>query len=377
MKKNYIEKLGIKLPQLGFGCMRFPTKDNKIDFETAKEMVHYAMSNGLNYFDTAYPYHEGESETFLGKVLPEFPRESYFLTSKLPIWKIENEEDAEKYFNEQLEKCHTDYFDFYLLHAMGTKRVEIMETFNLYDFIAKKKAEGKVKHIGFSFHDKNEVLEKLVSSYDWDFVQLQINYWDFSENEADKFYRTLEKHGIPCFVMEPVRGGFLSSFAPHVEKCMKEYEPDVSIASWAIRWVASLSNVAIVLSGMSNMEQLKDNIATMSDFKPINSDELKILDNVVDELRKIHPIPCTGCRYCMDCAFGVDIPEIFEIYNNYKKTENKKLTYKNYFILLDEKSRANNCEKCGACITKCPQHIDIPVELEKIEKEMVQLINNY
>lgn len=374
MKKKYIEKLGLELPLLGFGCMRFPTKNNKIDFDSAKEMIYHAISNDLNYFDTAYPYHEGESEKFLGKVLPEFPRESYFLTSKLPIWKIEKEEDAEKFFNEQLENCHTDYFDFYLLHALDTKKIEIMEKFNLYDFIAKKKEEGKIKYLGFSFHDKNEVLEKLVSAHDWDFAQLQINYWDFSENDAKESYEILEKHGIPCFVMEPVRGGFLSSFAPHVEKLMTDYEPDKSISSWAIRWVASLPNVAIVLSGMSNMAQLKDNMATISNFSQINNEELKVIDSVVNELKKIQPIPCTGCRYCMDCSFGVDIPGIFEIYNNYKKTENKELTYKNYFTFLAEKERAHNCEKCGACVAKCPQHIDIPTELEKINDEMVKLM---
>ena len=376
MKKKFIEKFGVEIPLLAFGCMRFPTKDNKIDFDASREMIHYAMANGLNYFDTAYPYHNGESETFLGKVLPEFPRESYFLTSKLPIWLIENEGDAEKYFNEQLEKCQTEYFDFYHLHAMGTKRIEIMEKFNLYDFIAKKKAEGKIKHIGFSFHDKNEVLEKLVTARDWDFVQLQINYWDFSENDAKGAYEILEKHNIPCFVMEPVRGGFLSSLAPHVEKYMKDYSPDKSIASWAIRWVASLPNVASVLSGMSTMEQLKDNIETISNFEPINNDEQKIIDTVVEELKKIKPIPCTGCRYCMDCSFGVDIPEIFDIYNNYKKTENKELTYKSYFNNLGDKAQVHNCEKCGACMTNCPQHINIPEELEKIEKEMLGLIPN-
>lgn len=368
MKKKYIEKFGIEIPLLAFGCMRFPTKDNKIDFDASREMVHYAMANGLNYFDTAYPYHDGESEIFLGKVLPEFPRESYFLTSKLPIWKIKNEGDAEKYFNEQLEKCQTEYFDFYHLHAMNTNRIEIMEKFNLYDFIEKKKAEGKIKYIGFSFHDKNEVLKKLVSAYNWDFVQLQINYWDYSENDAKLAYEIVEKHNIPCFVMEPVRGGFLASLAPHVESYMKNYAPEKSIASWAIRWVASLPNIASVLSGMSNIEQLKDNIDTIYNFEPINNDELKIIDDVIGELKKIKPIPCTGCRYCMDCGFGVDIPEIFDIYNNYKKTENKDLA-KSHYKFLGEKAQAHNCEKCGECITKCPQNINIPEELEKIEKE--------
>lgn len=376
MNKRYIEKFGIEIPLLAYGCMRFPTKDNKIDFDASKKLIHHAMANGLNYFDTAYPYHDGESETFLGKVLPEFPRESYFLADKLPIWKIESHDDAEKYFNEQLEKCQTEYFDFYLLHAMGSKRLEIMEKFNLYDFIKKKKAEGKIKYIGFSFHDKNDVLEKLVSDYEWDFIQLQINYWDYSEDDAKEAYEIITKKNIPCFVMEPVRGGFLSSFAPQVEKYMKNYAPDKSISSWAIRWVASLPNVATVLSGMSNMEQLKDNLNTISSFEPINNEELKIIDTVIEDLRKIKPVPCTGCRYCMDCSFGVNIPQIFEIYNNYKKTENKDLAYKNYFDFLSDKSQAHNCTKCGECIPKCPQHINIPEELEKIEKELSSLITN-
>lgn len=372
MDKRFIEKLGIELPRLGYGCMRLPVKDNKIDFDKAKELIHYAMDNGLNYFDTAYPYHNEESERFLGKVLTEFPRESYYLTDKLPIWKVESEEDAEKLFNEQLERCQTEYFDFYFLHAMSAERKKIMDKFNLYDFLAKKKSEGKIKHIGFSFHDTSQVLEELVSEHKWDVVQLQINYWDWNEINAKSLYDVLEKYDIPCFVMEPVRGGYLSTFAPKVEKHMKDYSSE-SIASWALRWVASLPNVAIVLSGMSNMEQLKDNINTMTNFRPINDEEQKIIDIVIDELKKINPIPCTGCRYCMDCSFGVDIPRIFRIYNDYKKTENKELTHRNYFKFLEENKRADNCQKCGVCMTKCPQHIEIPDELERIHKELVNI----
>lgn len=371
MKKHYFEKLGVELPNLGFGCMRFPIKDNKINFEESKELIHHAMRNGLNYFDTAYLYHEGESESFLGKVLPDFPRESYFISTKLPIWKIENEGDAEKYFNEQLNKLNVDYVDFYHLHAMNEERIKIMEKFNLYDFVAKKKAEGKIKYIGFSFHDTNEVLQKLISAYDWDFVQLQINYWDYAEYDAKKAYEIVEKHNIPCIVMEPVRGGFLASFAPHAEKHMKDFAPDQSLASWALRWVASLPNVAIALSGMSNQEQLNDNLNTFNDFKPITNEELKIIDEVIEDLRKIKPVPCTGCRYCMDCSFGVDIPNVFEIYNNYKKSENKDIAKRSYFLFTEEKQRAHNCQKCLDCLPKCPQGINIPEELEKIDIEFL------
>lgn len=373
MDRNHIEQFGKSLPKLGFGCMRFPVKDNNIEFEAAKQLIHHAYNNGLNYFDTAYNYHNGESEIFLGKVLTEFKRDTYFLTSKLPVWKVKEEGDAEKLFNEQLNKCNTEYFDFYLLHSLSKKSIETVEKFNLYDFILKKKEEGKIKNIGFSFHDNNEVLQKFAAAHKWDFVQLQINYWDWEENDAKRLYETLEKLNIPCFVMEPVRGGFLASFAPHIMKHFKDYNNDASIASWALRWVASLPNIAITLSGMSNMEQLQDNIDTFTNLKTIDSEEQKIIDTVVEDLRKIKPVPCTGCRYCMDCSFGVDIPGVFGVYNDYKKTENKALAKRDYFVFLDKEEQGGNCQKCGACMTNCPQHINIPDQLEKIHVEMLHL----
>ncbi|WP_313339166.1 aldo/keto reductase [Sedimentibacter sp.] len=371
MDKKYVEQLGKSMPRLGYGCMRFPVKDDKIDFDKAKELIHHAYNSGINYFDTAYNYHGGESETFLGKVLPEFKRESYYLTSKLPVWKVNEEGDAEKLFNEQLQKCNTEYFDFYLLHSLNKKTIETVKKFNLYDFIANKKAEGKIKHIGFSFHDSNEVLKEFAAAYKWDFVQLQINYWDWEEDEAKAQYETIEKLNIPCFVMEPVRGGFLASFAPHVMQNFNNYSPDASIASWALRWVASLPNVAIILSGMSNMEQLNDNIKTFTDLKPIKDDEQKVIDNVVEDLRKIKPVPCTGCRYCMECSYGVDIPGIFDIYNDYKKSENKQIAHRSYFIFTSDEKKADKCQECGECVTKCPQQINIPDELKIIHKEMI------
>lgn len=375
MDRKYIEQFGKSLPRLGYGCMRLPVKDGKIDFEASRELIHHAYNNGVNYFDTAYNYHNEESETFLGKVLPEFKRDTYFLTSKLPVWKVEKEGDAEELFNQQLKKCNTEYFDFYLLHSLREKSIETVEKFKLYDFILKKKQEGKIKNIGFSFHDSNEVLKKFASAHKWDFVQLQINYWDWEEYDAKSMYETLEKLNIPCFVMEPVRGGFLASFAPHAMKHFTDYNPQSSVASWALRWVASLPNTAVILSGMSNMEQLEDNINTFTDLKPINDDEQKIIDSVVEDLRKIKPVPCTGCRYCMDCQYGVDIPGVFEVYNDYKKSENAAIATRSYFMFMDEKEQGGNCQKCGECIPKCPQQIDIPHELEKIHSEMLQLKN--
>jgi predicted aldo/keto reductase-like oxidoreductase len=373
MDKKYIEQLKLSLPRLGYGCMRLPVKDNKIEFNAAKELIFYAYEHGLNYFDTAYNYHNEESEIFLGKVLPELKRDTYFLTSKLPVWKVKEEGDAEKLFNEQLSKCNTEYFDFYLLHSLSKKSIETVEKFNLYDFILKKKQEGKIKNIGFSFHDSNEVLQEFAAAHKWDFAQLQINYWDWEENDAKSMYETLEKLDIPCFVMEPVRGGFLASFAPNAMKHLKDYNSDASIASWALRWVASLPNVAIVLSGMSNMEQLQDNISTFTNLNNINNEELKIIDKVIEDLRKIKPVPCTGCRYCMDCQYGVDIPGVFEVYNDYKKSENKQIAVRSYFTFMDEKEQGGNCQKCGECMTKCPQQINIPEELSKIHAEMLSI----
>jgi len=373
MDRKYIEQFGKSLPRLGYGCMRFPVKDGKIDFEASRELIHHAYNNGVNYFDTAYNYHNEESEIFLGKVLPEFKRDTYFLTSKLPVWKVTEEGDAEELFNQQLKKCNTEYFDFYLLHSLREKSIETVEKFKLYDFILKKKQEGKIKNIGFSFHDSNEVLKKFASAHKWDFVQLQINYWDWKEYDAKSMYETLEKLNIPCFVMEPVRGGFLASFAPHAMKHFTDYNPQSSVASWALRWVASLPNTAVILSGMSNMEQLQDNIKTFTDLRPINDDEQKIIDSVVEDLGKIKPVPCTGCRYCMDCQYGVDIPGVFEVYNDYKKSENAAIATRSYFMFMDEKEQGGNCQKCGECIPKCPQQIDIPHELEKIHSEMLQL----
>lgn len=373
MDRKFIEKFGLSLPRLGYGCMRFPVKDNKIDFDYAKKLIHHAYNKGINYFDTAYNYHGGESETFLGQVLPEFERESYYLTSKLPVWKIENEEDAERIFNEQLEKCNTEYFDFYLLHSLSKKSIEKVEELNLYDFILKKKKEGKIKNIGFSFHDTNDVLKAFAAAHEWDFIQLQINYWDWEEDDAKSMYETLEKLNIPCFVMEPVRGGFLASLAPPVMKHFTDYAPDKSVASWALRWVASLPNVALILSGMSTMDQLEDNIETFTDLKTINDEEQKIIDKVVEDLRKINPVPCTGCRYCMDCQYGVDIPGVFGIYNDYKKSENKDITRRSYFTFMSEQKQGGNCQKCLECVPQCPQQIDIPEELAKIHAEMMAL----
>lgn len=377
MDRRYSESLQESLPLLSFGVMRLEkTEDGKIDIEKSAAMIERAMGEGINYFDTAMPYLDGQSEVFLGEVLPRFPRESYFLTDKLPIYYIKNEGDMESYFQQQLERCKTDYFDFYLVHSLSEQsKIETFERFNLYDFMVKAKAEGKIRHIGFSFHGSPDMLRYLLDRYQWECVQLQINYYDWEDINAKELYDILEERGIPCFVMEPVKGGFLSSFSPRVEQRLRDYHPDATPSSWALRWVASHSNIATVLSGMSNGEQVEDNIRTFTNFQPITAEEESLLSEVAKELQQINAVPCTRCAYCMPCPMGVKIPTIFSIYNNYQKTENRaflKMQYNNPNIMLPTQ-RADACVKCGACMVECPQQIQIPDWLEKIGETFTQL----
>ncbi len=374
MDKRQFDRLDSKLSRLAFGCMRLPkTSEGKIDYPAAQEMVDYAMAHGLNYFDTAYVYHDQDSENFVGQALKKYDRSSFYVATKLPLWLCETKEDMERIFNEHLERLQMDYIDFYLLHSTNRGVYPKWEKLGAYEFMEQKKKEGKIRNIGFSFHADKELLEEILSSHHWDFCQLQINYLDWHNGDAKELYELTVKHDVPVMVMEPVRGGYLSSFAPAVEAPMKAYNPDLSVSAWALRWVASLPNVAIVLSGMSDMQQMQDNVATFTNFKPMNDEEYKVIDTVLSELDKIKPIPCTGCRYCMDCTNGVDIPAAFAAYNDYKKTENKQLILSRYFNANNESKLASHCIACGACTPQCPQHINIPEELARVTKELEAL----
>ncbi len=369
--------LGENLPRLGFGVMRLDRKeDGTVDYEQSKKMVDLAYASGVNYFDTAMPYLDGQSEAFIGKALAQYDRSSYFLADKLPIYYIQKEGDAERYFEQQLANCGVDYFDFYLVHSLSDpKRLTPFEQFKLHDFMRQKKAEGKIKHIGFSFHGNPETLRYLLDTYEWEFVQLQINYYDWVDINAKELYDILEERGIPCFVMEPIKGGFLSSFSPRLAQQMQTYRPDETLSSWALRWVASKSNIALVLSGMTFMEHVQDNLKTFQNFTPIQPDEQAILDDVVVGLQAINAVPCTRCSYCMPCPAKVKIPTVFNIYNNYKKTENLdflKMQYNNPRIMLSNE-RAAACVGCKKCMQECPQNIEIPVWLKKIDAEFSAL----
>ena len=360
MKMSKLEKLEIEVSALGFGCMRLPMKDGAIDREQALAMVDYAYQHGVNYFDTAWPYLNGTSEPFMGEALSRYPRDSFFLATKMPVWLVETPEDFEHIFEEQLRRLQTDHIDFYLLHALSKARFDKLEEQGLYELCRKKQAEGKIRYIGFSYHDTADRFAEIVDSHPWDFAQIQYNYIDPHVLDADKLYQTLADRNIPCVVMEPVRGGFLASLPEEITAPFREAAPSRSEASWALRWVAAHDNVKVTLSGMSSMEQMQDNVDTFSREITLNTGEQRAMDQVVERILNVHTVPCTGCEYCMPCPFGVDIPEVFSIYNNLKLFRNTGMTHSAYFERLKPEARADQCRSCGKCMKACPQHIRIP-----------------
>ena len=360
-----------KISLLGFGTMRLPRiaeEKQDIDTKTAQKMTDYAIENGINYFDTAYPYHDGESETFIGGALEKHDRSSFNLATKMPIWLIRNKADTEKIFEEQLKKCRVDYFDFYLIHNINEAFFGSIEKYHIYDFLKQKQKEGKIRYLGFSFHDNPGLLEKTVSKYEWDFAQIQLNYLDWELQDAKRQYEILTEKEIPIIVMEPVRGGALATLSENAVEILNAADSAASPASWAIRYAATFPNVLTVLSGMSDMEQLKDNIKTMTDFRPLSGDDRKTIEKAVTAYRESLEIPCTYCRYCMECPSGVHIPKVFAKYNQQRAKGKDADTF--YFFmeynLLGEKRQAHQCTECGICLSKCPQKIDIPAELKKI-----------
>ncbi len=353
---------------LGFGCMRFPTKDGEIDKKLSTEMIIKAVENGVNYIDTAYPYHGGKSELFVKEVIQELDRESIFLADKLPIWDCKEKEDVEKIFHEQLEKCGVEYFDFYLVHAVNRKRLETLKELDILNTLEKLKEEGKIHNIGFSFHDDLEAFKIWVGHYDWDFVQIQLNYMDINHQQGMEGYNILTEKGIPVIIMEPVKGGSLAHFNQKIENQLKGYHQDKSIASWAFRWIASLENVKVVLSGMSTMDQVMDNLDTFNNFIPFNKEEYKIIEEVRKEVNSLSKVDCTSCNYCMPCPHGVKIPTNFRIYNNHAMYENDSYIKWAVGELKNQAALADLCTDCGECLPKCPQFIEIPSRLAELSK---------
>lgn len=364
--------------KLGFGLMRLPLTDptdvSKVDYDKLCKMVDRYMETGFNYFDTAFPYHGGgNSETaFRECVAKRYPRDSYTITDKLSFFVVQKAEDMEGFFAGQLERCGVEYFDYYLLHSMNKDYLELAEKIGAFEFAARKKAEGKIKHVGFSFHDTAEVLDEILTRHpEMEYVQLQINYvdWENFEVQSRKCYETAVKHGKPVLVMEPVKGGLLANVPEEAEKLMKEARPDMSAASWAVRYAASLENVVMVLSGMSSMEQVDDNLSYMTDFQPLTDSEKQIAEKVAEIIVSRESIACTGCRYCVDgCPQKIGIPDFFKLMNDISKFGERQIqmskNYYNHYTGTLGIGKASACIKCGQCETHCPQHLPIIKYLE-------------
>lgn len=361
---------GQEVSLLGFGAMRLPVKeDGTVDRAKASELIDAAYAGGVNYYDTAYVYHQGESEEFLGEALAKYPRDSFYLASKTPGHLINPDYDPVDAFARQLRRCKTDYFDFYLLHNVMESSLPtyLDPDLRVMDYMMEEKAKGRIRHLGISSHAQLPTLEKYLKEFgdQIEFVQLQINYLDWSLQQAKEKYELVTSMGLPIIVMEPARGGRLSKLDEEDEAKMKALRPDDSISSWAMRYVGSLPNVSIVLSGMTSMEHVTDNLKTFNNFEKISPAEDELLMGVAKKMSKL--LPCTACRYCCDgCPMGLDIPNLLKLYNEAKF--GASLTPGMILLGTPEDKRPAACIACGACSQVCPQHIEIPEALAELTK---------
>ena len=363
--RNFEERVSL----LGYGCMRFPVREDdpsNIVEEEAEKLIDQAIASGITYFDTAYPYHGGRSEEVSSRILRKYPRSSYYLADKLPIWLIKKDEDTKRYFEEQLVRCQVEYFDFYLVHSLDRNKYRICEQYHVFDTLKRLKEEGKIRHLGFSFHDDAGLLEQILDDHSWDFVQIQLNYLDWGLQDAKHQYEILAARGLPCMVMEPVRGGVLASLPENAAAYLKDIHPEASYASWAIRFAASLPNVLCVLSGMASQDVIEENVRTVSNAGEFRAEEVRALRLAAREFRKGNLIGCTGCGYCRECPKGVNIPKIFAGYNQYLVGKDRFQLYNAYVKLKDEE-KVRNCIKCGSCMTHCPQGIPITEKLGEVQ----------
>ena len=374
MELRNLDNLGIKTSLLGFGCMRFPkNEDGSIDEVTSERMIDQAYQSGVNYFDTAYVYHEGKSEIFTGKALRRYDRSSYYLATKLPCWLVEKTEDVERLLNEQLTKLDKDYVDFYLLHALNRGSFDKMVSLGVLEEMDRMKAEGKIKYIGFSFHDEYEAFEHIIKYRECDFCQIQLNYMDTEEQAGMKGYELATELGVPVIIMEPIKGGSLAKLPEEASRYLEEQEAGRTAASWALRWVGSLPNVKVILSGMSDEQQVQDNLDTFMSFKALNEEELQSIIKVADFLRSRVKNGCTACAYCMPCPAGVDIPKNFRIWNSYGMYNNEGELNWLWSHDIADSAKAANCVDCGQCEEACPQKLNIRTDLKSLQSEIDML----
>lgn len=362
----YRDFQGLKLSALGFGTMRLPVLNGEygaVDKDTAAEMFDYVIQNGVNYFDTAWGYHDGASETAVGEILSAYPRESYYLATKFPGYDLSNMDKVEEIFEAQLKKCRTDYFDFYLFHNVCEMNIGayLDESHGIFAYLKKQKENGRIRHLGFSAHGSCHVIERFLEKYgkDMEFCQLQLNYLDWSFQDAKEKVELIRKHGIPVWVMEPLRGGRLAKLSPEEEAKLKEMRPDENIPAWAFRFLLGIPGVKVILSGMSDMEQVKDNIRTFSEDKPLSESERAALLELAEGMYKNSVLPCTACRYCTShCPKHLDIPDLIKLYNEHRFTGGGFIAPMALSALPEEKW-PSACVGCRSCEKVCPQQIRI------------------
>lgn len=360
--------------KLGFGCMRLPLLSEDvtdIDFETLNEMFDRFLAEGFTYVDTAYPYHQEHSEAAVRECLVKrHPRESFLLADKMPVYKVEEAGDYERYFSEQLERCGVTYFDYYLLHNLWSEAYEKTAKLGGFEFIQKLKAEGKAKNVGFSFHDTAPVLDRILTDHpEVDFVQLQINYsdWKSASIQSRECYEVAHRHKKPIIVMEPVKGGGLANPPEEVQKLLKGHSPDASCASWAIRFAASHEGVMMVLSGMSSLAQMEDNMSYMKDFRPLDEKEAGLVAQAAEIIAQSTAIPCTGCQYCVDdCPMHINIPRLFSVYNFTQQFGTNNFPAMHYNRAVAGRGKPSDCVGCGMCENRCPQHLPIRENLKLV-----------
>jgi len=375
MQYRKFGKHDIEVSLLGFGAMRLPILDGdeaKIDEDRAIEMIRYAIDHGVNYVDTAYPYHKGSSEYLVGKALKDGYRERVFLATKSPVWLVESHDDFERFLDEQLQKLDTDRIDMYLLHALNKKRWEKVRNLNAFEFLEKAREEGKIRYIGFSFHDDFRAFREIIDSYDWDFCQIQLNYMDEHYQAGVRGLKYAGSKNIAVIIMEPLKGGKLARPPERVKKIFEESGRDWSPVEWAFRWVGNFKEVSVILSGMSTLEQVMDNVRIMDRILPnsLTEEDLNTIRKVQNCYRDMMLINCTECGYCMPCANGVDIPGIFRLYNEahiYNALEDAKRAYQWF---QNDRKDASQCIECGDCEKVCPQRLKIRELLKKVDKEL-------